>query len=70
MEITDDERELDIYIFKDTQKKEREQIKNDIILAKKLIRFCIKHFDDYGPDFRKACGKMSRAQHLYYLSFY
>ena len=50
-EILDEElEELNIYIFKDTTKKEEQQIDKNVKLTNKLIEFCIKHFDDYKPD--------------------
>lgn len=50
-EIVDEDREeLDIYEFKDTTKKQKEQIKKNIELQDKLIDFCIKHFNDYRPE--------------------
>ena len=49
-EICDEEyEELNVYLFNDTPKKEREKIKSNIKLANKLIKFCIKHFNDYKP---------------------
>jgi len=41
--LDQDLEELNIYVFKDTTKKE-------IKLYKKLIKFCKKHFDDYKLD--------------------
>lgn len=50
-QVLDEElEELNIYVFKDTTKKEKEQIKKNSKLYLKLINFCIKHFDDYRPD--------------------
>ena len=40
---------LNIYLFKNTSKKERFRIKKNIDLAKKLVKFCITHFEDYNP---------------------
>ena len=49
-EIYDEEgEELNVYIFNDTTKEEKEQIRKNRILANKLIDFCIRHFDDYKP---------------------
>ena len=50
-EILDEElEELDIYIHNDTTKKELKQIDKNTKLYRKLIKFCIKHFNDYQPD--------------------
>jgi len=52
-EILDEElEELDIYVFNDTTKKELKQIKKNVKLYNKLINFCIKHFEDYQPDYK------------------
>ena len=49
-EILDEEfEELCLCKFQNDAKEEKEQIKNNIKLANKLISFCIKHFDDYKP---------------------
>jgi len=46
--ITDEDgEEVNIYLFKDETKKQKEQVKKNIILVRKLINFCIKHFEDY-----------------------
>ena len=37
-------------VFKDTTKKELKQIKKNVKLYNKLIKFCIRHFEDYKPD--------------------
>lgn len=50
-EVLDEElEELNIYVFNDTTKKELKQIKKNARLYNKLIKFCIKHFEDYQPD--------------------
>ncbi|MBS3077365.1 hypothetical protein J4233_03770 [Candidatus Pacearchaeota archaeon] len=41
--------ELQIYTFKSSSKKEKEQAEKNLELADKLISFCIKHFEDYNP---------------------
>lgn len=49
-EVTDEEwEEINIYEFKDTSKKEREQIRKNRKLMEELIKFCIKHFNNYSP---------------------
>lgn len=49
-EIYDENRELlNIYPFRNSTKKEKLKVKKNLILAEKLIKFCIKHFDDYNP---------------------
>ncbi len=55
-QVLDEElEELNIYIFKDTTKKEKEQIKKNSKLYLKLINFCIKHFNDYKPNYKEDC---------------
>jgi len=50
-EVLDEEfEELCICQLKNTTKKEKEQIKKNRRLYNILIKFCIKHFDDYKPD--------------------
>ncbi|MBI2545924.1 hypothetical protein HYV81_01980 [Candidatus Woesearchaeota archaeon] len=39
--------ELCIYEFSDDTKEEREQLRKNRKLVLKLIKFCIKHFEDY-----------------------
>jgi hypothetical protein len=52
-QILDEElEELNIYVFNDTTKKELKQIKKNLILYNKLINFCIKHFNEYKPDYK------------------
>ena len=47
-EVLDEElEEVSVYIFRDTTKKEEQQIDKNVKLTNKLIKFCIKHFDDY-----------------------
>ena len=49
-DIYDEEgEELNIYVFKDTTKKELKQIEKNLRLHYKLINFCTKHFNDYNP---------------------
>ena len=49
--ILDEElEELDIYVHNDTTKKVLKQIEKNAKLREKLIKFCIKHFEDYRPD--------------------
>ena len=49
-EILDEElEELCVCEFQNDTKEEKEQTKNNIKLANKLITFCIKHFNDYKP---------------------
>ena len=43
----EDSEEIQIYEFQEDSKKEKIQIKKNKILAKKLIKFCTKHFNDY-----------------------
>jgi len=50
-QVLDEElEELNIYIFKNTTKKEKQQITKNRKLYLKLINFCIKHFNDYKPN--------------------
>ncbi|MBS3151464.1 hypothetical protein J4443_03745 [Candidatus Woesearchaeota archaeon] len=46
---TDDHELLDIYLFKADSKTRRDEVDKNLILANKLIEFCIKHFNDYKP---------------------
>ena len=49
-EVTDEDGEsINVYRFKSDTKKEKEQIKQNIKLVRKLIEFCVKHFKDYQP---------------------
>ncbi len=41
--------ELQIYIFKESTKKEKILIDKNIKLKERLVEFCIKHFEDYKP---------------------
>lgn len=41
--------ELPVCQLKDDAKKEKQNIKTNINLSKKLISFCINHFNDYNP---------------------
>ncbi|MEK6862407.1 MAG: hypothetical protein AABY07_10685 [Nanoarchaeota archaeon] len=51
-EITDENgEELGIYEFQSSTKREKMQIKENRILARKLINVCIKHFNDYKQKF-------------------
>ena len=53
-EILDKElEELNIYEFKSMTKKEKEQVKKNMELANKLIEFCIKHFNDFQPNYKE-----------------
>jgi len=47
--VDEDGEELNIYIFKNTTKKEMKQIDKNVKLMNKLITFCIKHFNNYQP---------------------
>ena len=50
-EILDEElEELCLCEFQDDTKEEKEQIKNNAKLMNKLIKFCVKHFNDYKPN--------------------
>ncbi len=54
-EILDEElEELDIYGFKGMSKKE-EELDRNAKLANKLIKLCIKHFNDYQPNYKEDC---------------
>lgn len=54
-QILDEElEELNAYVFKDTPKKELKKIKKNAKLMNKLIKLCIKHFNDYQPDIEVA----------------
>jgi len=49
-EITDEDgEEVDIYLLKNETKKQKEQIRKNGMLVRKLINFCIRHFNDYQP---------------------
>ena len=52
--LDEDSEELDVYEFKSTTKKQKEQIKKNVKLQDKLITFCIKHFNDYQPNYKEA----------------
>jgi len=55
-EVLDEElEELNIYVYSDTTKKELKQIEKNTKLYRKLIKFCIRHFDDYKPNYKEAC---------------
>ena len=45
-EVTEDGESVNVYAFKGDNK---EEIKKNLILVRKLINFCVKHFDDYKP---------------------
>ena len=47
-EIIDEDREnVNIYLFKNSTKKQKEEVNKNIRLVRELISFCIKHFNDY-----------------------
>ncbi len=47
-EIYDEDRkELQIYLFKKSSKKEKEMVKKNMTTARKLINYCVKHFNDF-----------------------
>ena len=49
-EVIDEEfEEVCIYEFSNATKEEKEQIKKNRRLVSILIKFCIKHFNDYKP---------------------
>ena len=48
--LDEEHEELSIYTFKNTSKKEKQQIDKNRELYLKLIKFCKKHFEDYKPD--------------------
>ena len=49
-EVTDEDCEsVNVYTFKGDSKKRIEEVKKNRILVRKLINFCIKHFEDYKP---------------------
>ena len=48
-EVTKDGENVNIYTFKGDSKKRREEAKKNLVLVRKLINFCIKHFEDYKP---------------------
>ena len=41
--------ELDLYTYNDTNKKRSKEIKANWQLANRIIKFCIKHFNNYNP---------------------
>lgn len=49
--VDENHEELNIFEFKETTAGEKEKIKNNIKLRDELIEFCIKHFNDYSPNF-------------------
>jgi hypothetical protein len=44
---------LNVFEFTDSTVKEKEQIQNNIELRDQLIEFCMKHFNDYKPNFKE-----------------
>ena len=53
-EILDEElEELNIFDFEDTTKEEKKEIDKNVKLSNKLINFCIKHFNDYQPNYKE-----------------
>ena len=46
---TEDHELLDIYLFKGDNKAKRLRVNKNIMLANRLVEFCIKHFNDYRP---------------------
>ena len=52
-QVLDEElEEVCIYQFQNATKKEKQQINKNRKLTNKLIKFCIKHFDDYKADYK------------------
>jgi len=49
----ENQEELNIFEFEDTTAEEKEKIQNNIKLRDKLIKFCIEHFNEYNPNFKK-----------------
>ena len=45
--------ELNIFEFENMTLKEKEQIQKNIELRDYLVEFCIKHFNDYNPNFKE-----------------
>ena len=45
--------ELNIFEFENMTKEEKEQIQKNRELRDYLIDFCIKHFNDYNPNFKE-----------------
>jgi hypothetical protein len=55
-EIFDDENEeLQVYLFNNASKKEKEQVESNIALRDKLVSFCMNHFNDYLPEDLEDC---------------
>ena len=53
-QVLDEElEEVCIYQFQNAAKKEKEQINKNVKLTNRLINFCIKHFDDYQPNYKE-----------------
>ena len=49
-EIYEEDREsLNIHYFKSSDKKQKLRAKKNVNLARKLIKFCIEHFENYNP---------------------
>lgn len=45
--------ELNIFEFENMTLREKEQIQKNIELRDYLVEFCIKHFNDYNPNFKE-----------------
>ena len=55
-EILDEElEELGIYEFKGMSKKEKKEVDENVKLYNKLVNFCIKHFNDFKPNYKEDC---------------
>jgi len=46
-EVTRNGENVNIYLFNNHSRKEKKEVKKNIILIKKLISFCVKNFNDY-----------------------
>ena len=55
-EILDEElEEVSTLGFKGMSKEEKKEVDRTVKLTNKLIKFCIKHFDDYQPNYKGDC---------------
>ena len=50
--LNEDLEELDIYSSDEPAKEKKEQVMKNAKLREYLIKFCIKHFNDYQPDYK------------------
>lgn len=60
--FTEDHESLDIYSFKGDSKARRLKVSKNVMLANRLVGFCIKHFNDYNPFDEREETEKTKAQ--------